>query len=136
MALFDFQCPNCKEIKKNVFLPLDHDEDDHPECCRMLMRKFWTKMPLAYDRDYTLEEPFRAAHDGTVITTRKENREYMKRHSLLDANEVYEKPTFESEARERAESQAAIDAITPTHEEMAMLRDANVVDSDGQLITD
>ena len=134
MALFDMRCSNCGEVKKNVFLPLDHTEEDHPECCRMLMRKYWTKMPLAYDRDYTLEQPFAAAHDGTVITTRKENRDYMRRHGLLDANEVYEKPTYQSEQRERAEGQAAIDAITPSEDDMMMLKDVGIVDADGQLI--
>jgi hypothetical protein len=134
--IFDMICQKCKTVETDVYLPFNHAPGDHPMCCGERMSKHWTSMPMAYDRDYTLEEPFRAAHDGTVITTRKENREYMKRHGLLDANEVYEKPTPESEARERAESQAAIDAITPTREEMARLRDANVVDSDGQLITD
>ena len=101
------------------------------------MRKYFSTVPMVHWKDYDLPDGgFKAAHDGTLITTRKQNLEYMERHGLQDANEVYEKPTFESEQMERAESQAAIDAITPSREEMAILQDANVVDSEGQLITD
>ena len=138
MPTYDFKCPACKAIKTDVILSIRHEDSDHPVCCfGEPMDHHITVAPMVHWKDYDLPDGgFKAAHDGTVITTRKQNLEYMERHGLQDANEVYEKPTYESEQRERAESQAAIDNITPTADEIDLLKDAKIIDEAGELITD
>lgn len=134
MAIFDFKCKKCDRIDENVFLSVHHAPGDVPRCCNQFMVKHFTSVPMVHWKDYMLPEGgFKAAHDGTVITSRKQNREYMARHGLQDANEVMEKPTFESEQRERAESQAAIDAITPSDAQMRDLKEVGIVDDKGHL---
>jgi hypothetical protein len=136
MALFDFKCSNCGHIKYDIFMPLDHTEDDYPICCKMQTRKHWTTVPYVAWEDRHLEGGgFRAAHDGTVITSHKQNKDYMRRHGLRLAMDEYEKPTHDTEAAERARAQAAIDAITPSPQELSMLKKSGIVDSDGQLVT-
>jgi hypothetical protein len=132
--IFDFKCRDCGRIEEDVYLPLHHTALDHPDC-HGPMEKHFTSVPMVHWKDYELRDGgFKAAHDGTVITTRKQNLEYMKRHGLQDANEMYEKPTYESEQAERAKMQEEIDAITPTAQELDMLKDAGIVDSQGDLI--
>jgi hypothetical protein len=99
------------------------------------MRDYITKAPyVAWEDQQLLDGGFRANHDGTVITSHRQNREYMKKHGLENAMDVYEKPTYESEKRERAESQAAIDNITPTDQEMRQLKSDGIIDESGSLI--
>lgn len=136
MATFDFKCDECGAMKEDVILSIHHTDADYPTC-HGPMRKYWRSVPQVHWKDYDLPDGgFRAQHDGTVITTRKQNLEYMERHGLQDANEVYDVPTFESEQQERAEAQAAIDAITPDADMIEVLKHDKVIDNDGNLITD
>ena len=117
--IFDFRCMKCNRVETDVFMTFEHAPGDHPMCCGENMRKHFTSVPMVHWKDYDLPDGgFKAAHDGTHITSRKQNLEYMKRHGLQDANEVYEKPTYASEQAERAQSQAAIDQITPSDDMM------------------
>jgi len=126
--LFDFQCKQCEMTMFDVFMAFEHDESDHPGCCGYPMGKAHFKSPAVHWKDYDLPEGgFKAAHDGTVITSRKQNRDYMERNGLQDANEVYDCPTHEVQKKEIAESQKAIDAITPTDAQMDQMK------SDGTL---
>jgi len=98
------------------------------------MVDYFTKAPyVAWEDQHLLDGGFRANHDGTVITSHKQNRDYMKRHGLQNAMDVYEKPTLESERQERAAGQAAIDAITPTDTEMRQLMSDGIINESGQL---
>ena len=122
--LFDFKCSNCERIATDVYMPFEHEESDHPECCKMGMRKYFTSFPyVAWQDRQLLNGGFRAQHDGTLITSVAQNKRYMEEHDLLDANEVYDIPTHESETTERAVGQAAIDAITPTDDQMDRMVD-------------
>ena len=69
-------------------------------------------------------EPFRAVatKDMPVITTTKQNREYMARHGLVDANEVARPPTEEEYQRTKKEIDDSIKAITPSEEVSANMR--------------
>jgi hypothetical protein len=135
--IYDFKCPTCERIEEDVILSIHHTDEDHPRCCGAPMRDYITKAPyVAWEDQQLLDGGFKANHDGTVITSHKQNREYMKRHGLENAMDVYEKPTFESEQRERAESQAAIDAITPDASMMDRLKHDKIIDETGNLITD
>lgn len=117
--LFDFKCSNCERIATDIYMPFEHEEEDHPECCGTGMRKYFTSFPyVAWIDRQLLDGGFKAQHDGTVITSVKQNKEYMARHGLRLADDEYDAPTFESEKQERAAGQAAIDAITPTDDQM------------------
>lgn len=132
--IFDFKCQNCKRMETDVFVPFHHDKADHPACCSQRMEKVFLTFPQVHWKDYDLPDGgFKAAHDGTVITTRKQNLDYMKKHGLQDANEVYSVPTFGEERKLREQSQAAIDNITPTNDEMQMLKESGIVDESGNL---
>ena len=121
--IHDFKCATCERIETDIYLPMNHVDDDHPHCCGAPMGDYHTKAPTVHWKDYDLPDGgFRAAHDGTVITTKKQNREYMERHGLRDANDEFAPPTPDAEARERAEAQAAIDAITPSDDMMERMK--------------
>jgi hypothetical protein len=122
--IYDFKCRICGAIATDVILSVHHTDDDHPKCCYgEPMDDYHTKAPyVAWEDQQLLNGGFRANHDGTVITSHKQNREYMKKHGLVNAMDTYEKPTYESEQQERAEAQAAIDAITPTDAQMDQMK--------------
>ena len=126
--IFDFQCKKCERVKTDVFIKFNHDIGDHPVCCGQPMMKAHFKAPGVHWKDYDLPEGgFKAAHDGTVIVSRKQNRDYMERNNLQDANEVYDCPTHEVQKKEIAQAQQDIDAITPTDSQMDQMK------SDGTL---
>ena len=132
--IYDFKCHTCGRIAEDVSLPMTHVDDDHPKCCGVMMLDYITRAPyVAWEDHQLLDGGFKANHDGTVITSHKQNREYMKKHGLHNAMDHYEKPTLASEARERADSQAAIDNITPTDTEMRQLKRDGIINEDGQL---
>ena len=92
--------------------------DEKPQCCDEAMNYHITTPPLVHWVDPVIE-PFRAiaTKDMPVITTTKQNREYMARHDLLDANEVIEKvPSHEEQKETHAKVMESIDAITPDAE--------------------
>ena len=133
--IYDFRCTECGAIEMDVVLSVHHTDEDHPKCCGgRTMVDYFTKAPyVAWEDQHLLDGGFRANHDGTVITSHKQNRDYMKRHGLQNAMDVYEKPTLKSERQERAAAQAAIDAITPTDTEMRQLKSDGIINESGQL---
>lgn len=115
MAIYDFKCDECGQIQQNVIMPITHDYDDLPECCNEKMDYYITRPPMVHWVDPVIE-PFRAiaTKDMPVISTTRENREYMARNNLVDANELGPPPTYEEQEKTAAEMQKSIDAITPT----------------------
>ena len=133
--IYDFRCRTCGEIREDVILSIHHTDDDHPACCGASMTDHHTQAPyVAWEDQQLLDGGFRANHDGTVITSKKQNKNYMKQHGLQNAMDVYEKPTLASEARERAASQAAIEGITPSTTELRQLKNDGIIDGHGHLI--
>ena len=138
IMLFDMKCQNCDNVKLDVYLPFEHDDTDHPQCCRMPMRKYHLTMGLVHWRDPALQDGGFIAHSmpgAPVITSTKQNRELMKRHNLLDANEVYsgKTPTKAEQMAEHQKSLDSIAAVTPTAQEADMLKSAGITDNEGNL---
>jgi hypothetical protein len=82
-----------------------------------------TQAPMVHWNDPVIE-PFRAiaTKDRPVITSTKQNREYMARHDLVDANEVVEAvPTHIEQEETHKEVLESIAAITPTGDESATI---------------
>jgi len=98
MPRYDFKCKKCQKIKVDVILPITHVETDRPKCCGEISSVHISVPPMVHWVDPMIE-PFRAiaTKDRPVITTAKQNREYMARHDLVDANEVVGKPPSKAE---------------------------------------
>jgi len=130
MPVYDFKCSACQAVKTDVVLSIKHTDDQHPECCfGEPMDHYITKAPMVHWKDYMLPDGgFKAAHDGTVITSRAQNREYMKRNGLQDANEVYEPPTQAEQLATIKEQQESIDAITPSGEMLDIMKSDGTLD--------
>lgn len=117
--IHDFKCPTCDRIETDVYLSIHHTDEDHPHCCGEPMKDYHTQAPyVAWHDRQLLNGGFRAQHDGTIITSVKQNKEYMARHGLRLADDDYEIPTIQSEQAEIKAGQDAIDAITPTADQM------------------
>lgn len=131
MPTYDFRCKKCHEMVLDKILPIAHLPVDLPMCCDEHMTYYITSAPFVHWKDYDLPGGgFKAVsvRDGPVITTKKQNEEFMKRNNLLDANEVFSPPTQEEEKRIRAEAQGTIDAITPNEQQKAQLKADGLLD--------
>ncbi|RLB97989.1 MAG: hypothetical protein DRH90_22525 [Deltaproteobacteria bacterium] len=122
--IHDFKCGECGTIAIDVHLPMDHADADHPMCCNAYMRHYHTQAPyVAWEDRHLLDGGFKANHDGTVITSHKQNKDYMKRHGLLNAMDLGPPPTHLDDAESNKKSQEAIDAITPTDAQMTRMKE-------------
>lgn len=121
MPTYDFACPRCGAMKKDVILRITHTEEDRPVCCEETMRQHFTVPPMVHWVDPVIE-PFKhiAVKSDEVITTTKQNREFMARNNLVDANDI-KPPTAEEDAKILSEINGTIDKITPTAEQSAKL---------------
>lgn len=133
--IYDFSCKECGQVVEDVHLHINHTDDEHPMCCDNFMRHHHTKAPyVAWEDQQLLDGGFKAAHDGTLITTREQNKEYMHRHGLENAMDLGPPPTHLDDIKSNAKAQEEIDAIMPTESEMRILKEDGIVDTDGQLI--
>lgn len=131
MPMYDFKCALCGNVAENVHLQITHESKDRPLCCHEPMAYHITSVPMVHWVDPVIQ-PFRsiATKDRPVITTTKQNREYMKRNGLVDANEVVGKPPTKAEQMEHhAKVVASIEAVTPSKEQSAMLRERGLLDT-------
>lgn len=118
MAVYDFKCPSCDHILENVVLGMNHEDDDHPACyqCGEHYEHYFTTAPMAYC-EAELEGGGFIAHSmkgKPLITSRRQNREMMKRHGLAPAQDYFNPPTHAEQKQTRAEAMETIHAITPT----------------------
>lgn len=128
--IYDFKCSVCGAIEVDVFLSIHHTDDDHPKCCYgEPMGDYITRAPQVHWKDYDLPDGgFKATHDGTVITSRKQNRDYMARNGLKDANETFKCPTHLEQKEQHADALRSIDAITPTRKQMDIMKSDGTLD--------
>jgi len=128
--IFDFQCHTCKRIDTDVYLRLHHKESELPVCCEYPMSKAHFQAPAVHWRDYQLPDGgFKVGKEGTVITSRKERREYMKANDLIDSNDLYAPPTKAEERIGNEERAESINAITPTERQATELKKAGILDA-------
>jgi hypothetical protein len=93
------------------------------------MGYYVTQPPLVHWRD-PLIEPFRAiaTADQPVITTAKQNRDYMERNDLISANDCGPPPTNAEQQAMVAEMKESIDKITPTVAQEARMKEDGIMD--------
>ena len=127
MAIYDFKCSTCKHIDVDVMLPMNHLKGDIPSCCGKKMNYYITSPPGVIWRDPNIEA-FRhvATKDSPLITTTKQNREYMARNNLVDANDHFAPPTEKEQKLAREEAQESIDAIAGTAQQKEQLREQGI----------
>ena len=132
MAVYDFKCGECGSVQSNVVLKISHRPEDKPVCCNAPMNYYITKAPMVRFRDYELKDGgFRAVGipGRPVVTSLKQNRELMRRHDLLDANELIgTPPTHLDQEHEAQELQKTIDAITPNEQQKRQLAKDGLLD--------
>jgi hypothetical protein len=107
-------------MEENFYLPITHEEEDRPQCCGETMRQHFTKVPTIHWKDYDLPNGgFRptSVPNAPVITSLKQNREFMKEHDLIDANEVFTPPTQEEQMETHREVMESIDKISLSDDE-------------------
>lgn len=134
MAVYDFKCNVCGAVDTDVILSMNHEDADHPICCYgMTMNHHITKAPMMWMAETELEDGGFIA-DGIegrpLITNRKQRRELMAEHDLLDANDFGAPPTHLDQEAENEKLQKDIDAITPTPE----LRERMKADGFGDIV--
>jgi len=127
MPRYDFRCPTCEKVVKDMILPITHRTGDTPECCGETMRYYITAPPTILWKDPMIDA-FRpvATKNAPVISSMKEHREYMARNDLVDANDLYDPPSATEEKRIQAEAQESIDAISPTAEQNQQLQESGL----------
>lgn len=128
MPTYDFQCPKCERRMNNVLLRITHDEADRPSCCGVTMRQHFTVPPMVHWVDPVIE-PFKhiAVKSDEVITTTRQNREFMKRNDLVDANDITP-PSNEEQNATLASINESIEKITPSKEQSDTMRSQGLMD--------
>ena len=124
--IYDFKCDHCAKIDEDVYLPITHEDCDHPYCCGMHMQHHISKAPTVQWKDYMLLNGGFVAHSipgKPVVTSRKQNRDLMERNGLVDAND-YGPPPTKSDQMERHHKDQALNAQfePPEHVKAEMKR--------------
>ena len=122
MAIYDFRCGECGTIKTNVVLPITHRNSELPRCCDEAMNYHISSVPMVMWNDPQIE-PFRfsAVKGAPIVSSMRERRELMKRHDLVDANDL-QMPTMQQQMSDHAKAQESIDAITPDAQQKEQLQ--------------
>ena len=114
MAKYDFKCNDCGKMNEDMFLSINHEKTDRPLCCGKHVEVYFSQAPMMHYKDYELPNGgYRSisTKDRAVITSRKQEREYLKKNGLIHAQELGPPPTAGQEAKVRAEADAAIAKI-------------------------
>jgi hypothetical protein len=122
-VIYDFKCSVCGAIDVDVVLSINHTDDEHPQCCYgMPMDHYHTVPPQVLWTDPNIEA-FRpvATENAPVISSMRQHREYMAKHDLVDANDLFTPPTAEEQKESIAKAQESIDAITPNPQQAEQL---------------
>jgi hypothetical protein len=91
---------------------------------------------MAHFKDYDLPDGGYTAYsmprnkDGSfpVVTSRRQSREMMKRHNLVNANDAGPAPSFKDQSKERDKINESIAAITPSGEIAKDMKDRGILD--------
>ena len=130
MAVYDFKCPECDTVCRDVVLPMMHEDEDHPHCynCDAKTHHYITKTPMMFMRDVDYAVPFEAGKDKEVITSSRQRKEFMARNNLMDANEIMEAPTHKEQKKARDEVKESIAAITPNEQQKDQMKQSGLGD--------
>jgi hypothetical protein len=114
--IYDFICQHCNKVDENVYLKISHEDWEHPYCCGREMQHHITKAPSVRWKDAMLLDGGFIAHSmpgKPVITSQKQNREMMKRHNLVDANDLGPPPTKADQMEQHHKDQAQMAEFEP-----------------------
>jgi len=85
MPVYETVCEKCKR-EKDIVRKVD-DRHDTEECCGEKMRLMISKPN--FNVDYT---NYTSMHDGTRITSKKQHRDHLKEHRLVEIGNEKPKP--------------------------------------------
>lgn len=127
MAIYDFKCMKCQSMVVDLIMPITHLASAVPRCCDQFMAYHISSPPMVLWKDPNIEA-FRhvAVKDSPLITSTKQNREFMARNNLVDANETFALPTAHEEKMAREASQESIDAISGTAQQREQLKQQGI----------
>ena len=127
MAIYDFKCSACQKIDVDVSLPISHVKGDLPSCCGHKMNYYITSPPSVIWKDPTIDA-FRpiATPNAPLITSTKQNREYMARNDLVDANDHFAPPTHKEQMLAREEARESIEAISGNTQQKEQLHEQGI----------
>ena len=94
--LYDFRCAKCGSILRDVVLPIMHTKADRPTCCDEPVEVAFFTPPVVHFKDYALQGGgFRAIGIAgqPVVTSMRQHRELLKRHDMVDANDLGSPPS-------------------------------------------
>ena len=100
MAKYDFKCEECGKVLVDVVLSITHVPEDRPKCHGKPMGVYITQAPMMHWKDYELPGGgYRSisTKDRPVITSKKQEREYLKRNGLVHADDLGPPPSHEQE---------------------------------------
>ena len=105
--IYTYRCTACKETHTRV-RRVAHRHDAADCDCGAPARLEIT--PVAVNTSGCTFEPFQspAIKGKPVITSERQRREMMKRHDLVDANELYSPPT---EAEQKQQHEAVLESV-------------------------
>ena len=129
--IYDFKCAYCQKIEEDVILPITHVDEEHPDCCGRGMQHHISKAPSVQWRDPMLLNGGFVAHSmpgKPVITSQRQNREMMKRHNLIDANDLGPPPTKAEQMAQHHKDQAQIAEFEPPKHVMDDLKRQGLAD--------
>jgi hypothetical protein len=128
LAIYDLKCVTCDEVLENHIMPITHTKEDIPLHCGKTMGYFITKAPMGFVTDTEFPVPFKAGAEGTIISNKRQKKEFMAKHDLYDANEVMTPPSPHEVAQTREEIRKSIEAITPTAQQKEQLKSVGLDD--------
>lgn len=118
MPMYSYRCPSCGAVE-DQFARVSERDQNIPDCHGPMIRQLSVSL-IGVQAEVCAESPI----DGTVLTSRRQRSEYMKRNGLqesLPASEVIRKG-----AQRKAQIQADAKALPklPAHLEKQLLQEA------------
>lgn len=84
MALYPYRCKKCDSEELVVQTIKSYSESPSvPICCETMMQRVITAPMLAVDI-----APYRSMIDGSIVNSRSEEREHMRKHGVVHTDEI------------------------------------------------
>ena len=129
MPRYDFRCMKCDKIDEDIVLPITHLSSTIPRCCKQTMSYHISSPPQVLWKDKDLPDGgFVAGKKKERITTKRERREFMAKHDLVDSNDFITPPSHEEQMDTHADVLKSVAAITPDDVQKEQMKDSGILD--------
>jgi hypothetical protein len=107
MPIYATKCAVCGHAQ-DVYLPVARYKE-LPDHCGQMVERVITAPYVTPDL-----APFRSPVNGEVINSRSDRREHMKRHNLVDANDLPQQRTYQGDHNVKPELVQAVKQVLRT----------------------